>query len=43
MGSRRKDEEQRLKAIKVLDLLEHSIELGNTDALYTLAKISLVG
>jgi SEL1 protein len=43
MGSRRKDEEQRLKAIKVLDLLEHSAELGNIDALYTLAKISLVG
>lgn len=42
MGSRRKDEEQRLKAIKVLDLLLHSAELGNTDALFTLAKVSLV-
>ncbi|KAF9049902.1 hypothetical protein BJ165DRAFT_1454719 [Panaeolus papilionaceus] len=29
------------KAIKVVDLLEHSAELGNMDALYTLAYISL--
>jgi len=42
IGSRRKDDEQRTKAIKVLDLLHHSVELGSTDALYTLAKISLV-
>jgi SEL1 protein len=30
------------KSIKIIDLLQHSAELGNTDALYTLAKISLV-
>ena len=30
------------KAIKVLDLLQHSAELGNTDALYVIAKTSLV-
>lgn len=42
MGSRWKEEEQRSKAIKVLDLLLHSAELGNTDALFTLAKVSLV-
>ncbi|KAK1230477.1 ERAD-associated protein [Marasmius sp. AFHP31] len=30
------------KAIKVIDLLQHSAELGNTDALYTIAKISLL-
>jgi len=41
-GFRQKDEEQRTKAIKVLDLLHHSVELGSMDALYTLAKISLV-
>ncbi|KAJ3575054.1 hypothetical protein NP233_g1348 [Leucocoprinus birnbaumii] len=41
IGSKRKDEEQRIKAIKVLDLLHHSVELGSSDALYTLAKISL--
>lgn len=42
IGSRWKEEEQRSKAIKVLDLLLHSAELGNTDALFTLAKVSLV-
>lgn len=42
IGSRWKEEEQRLKAIKVLDLLLHSAELGSTDALFTLAKVSLV-
>jgi len=41
-GLRQKDEEQRTKAIKVVDLLHHSVELGSMDALYTLAKISLV-
>jgi hypothetical protein len=30
------------KAIKVIDLLQHSAELGNTEALYTLARLSLV-
>jgi SEL1 protein len=42
LGSRRKDDELRGKAIKVIDLLQHSAELGNSDALFTLAKISLV-
>ncbi|KAF8622649.1 hypothetical protein AX15_006760 [Amanita polypyramis BW_CC] len=41
IGSKRKDDELRGKAIKVIDLLQHSAELGNTDALYILAKISL--
>ena len=40
--SKRKDDEWRDKSIKVVDLLEHSAELGNMDALYTLAYISLV-
>ncbi len=31
-----------MKAIKVVDLLQHSAELGNTDALFVLAQISLV-
>ncbi|KAG6920181.1 hypothetical protein DXG01_004950 [Tephrocybe rancida] len=39
--SRKKDEEQRGKAIKVVDLLEHSAELGNVDAIFTLAHIHL--
>jgi len=44
MLSKEKDrqEEQRVKAIKVVDLLQHSAELGNTDALFVLAQISLV-
>ena len=42
LGSKRKDEELRGKAIKVVDLLQHSAELGNMDALYTLAQVSLV-
>lgn len=42
IGSRRKDDEQRGKAIKVLDLLQYSVELGSMEALYTLAKVSLV-
>ncbi|KIJ65896.1 hypothetical protein HYDPIDRAFT_27117 [Hydnomerulius pinastri MD-312] len=37
----RKDEEMRGKAIKVVDLLQHSAELGNMEALYTLAQVSL--
>ncbi|KAG6837064.1 hypothetical protein H0H93_015332 [Arthromyces matolae] len=40
-NARRKEEEQRIKAIKVLDLLEHSAELGNMDAIYTLAHVYL--
>lgn len=41
-GGRRKEEELQGKAVKVLDLLQHAADLGNTDALYTLAQISLV-
>lgn len=40
-GARRRDEEMRGKAIKVVDLLQHSAELGNLDALFTLGYISL--
>jgi SEL1 protein len=40
--SRTKREETKSKAIKVIDLLQHSAELGNSDALFTLAQISLV-
>ncbi|KAH0829180.1 hypothetical protein J3R83DRAFT_2728 [Lanmaoa asiatica] len=40
-ATRKKDEEIRGKAIKVIDLLQYSTELGNTDALYTLARLSL--
>jgi len=40
--SREKVEELKGKAIKVVDLLQHSAELGNMDALYLLAQISLV-
>lgn len=35
-------DEVRGKAVKVKDLLQHSAELGNTEALYKLAHISLV-
>lgn len=42
LGSNKKDEELRGKAIKVVDLLQHSAELGNLDALYALAHVSLV-
>ena len=42
MSSKKKDREQKGKAIKVVDLLEHSAELGNMDAIYTLAHIYLV-
>ncbi|KDR75713.1 hypothetical protein GALMADRAFT_69060 [Galerina marginata CBS 339.88] len=41
LGSKRKEEEMKGKAIKVIDLLQHSAELGNTDALFTLAQVSL--
>lgn len=41
-GGKKKDEELHGKAIKVLDLLQHAAELGHEDALYTLARISLV-
>lgn len=40
--SKERTEELKGKAIKVVDLLEHSAELGNMDALYALAQISLV-
>ncbi|KZT39348.1 HCP-like protein [Sistotremastrum suecicum HHB10207 ss-3] len=36
----RKDD-RKSRAIKVVDLLEHAVELGNTDALYKLAEVSL--
>lgn len=41
-SSRKKDEELKGKAIKVLDLLLLSTELGNMDALFALAKLSLL-
>jgi SEL1 protein len=40
--SREKVEELKGRAIKVVDLLQHSAELGNMDALYALAQVSLV-
>jgi SEL1 protein len=39
---KKRDDENRGKAIKVKDLLQHSAELGNEEALYKLAHISLV-
>ncbi|KAJ8462403.1 hypothetical protein ONZ45_g17949 [Pleurotus djamor] len=39
IGSKRKEDEMRGKAIKVVDLLQLSAELGNSDALYTLAQL----
>lgn len=42
LGTKKKDEELKGKAIKVIDLLQHSAELGNMDALYTLGQVSLV-
>ena len=42
LGSKKREEDLRAKAIKALDLLGHSAELGNTDALYTLGLVSLV-
>ncbi|KJA28931.1 hypothetical protein HYPSUDRAFT_33390 [Hypholoma sublateritium FD-334 SS-4] len=41
LGTKKKDEELRGKAIKVIDLLQHSAELGNMDALFTLGQVSL--
>lgn len=42
-GRRRSDEEWSSRAaIKVMDLLQHAADLGHSDALYTLGKISLV-
>ncbi|KAJ3513423.1 hypothetical protein NLJ89_g2960 [Agrocybe chaxingu] len=41
LGSKKREEELRGKAIKVVDLLQHSAELGNVDALFTLAQVSL--
>ncbi|KAJ4493785.1 HCP-like protein [Lentinula edodes] len=38
---KRQTEDVHPKAIKVVDLLQHSAELGNMDALFTYAKISL--
>ncbi|KAI0079287.1 HCP-like protein [Panus rudis PR-1116 ss-1] len=40
-AGRRRDEELLGKAVKVIDLLQHAADLGHTDALYTLARISL--
>ncbi|KAH9833995.1 HCP-like protein [Rhodofomes roseus] len=41
-GGRQKDTELHGKAVKVIDLLQHAADLGHTDALYTLAQISLL-
>ena len=41
-GSRSRDDDLNGKAVKVLDLLQHAADLGHEDALYTLAKVSLV-
>ena len=41
-NGRKKDEEFKGKAVKVIDLLQHAAELGHTDALYTLGQVSLV-
>ncbi|KAH9942227.1 HCP-like protein [Epithele typhae] len=40
-GSRRKEEDHRGRAVKVIDLLHHAADLGNRDALYTLGQVSL--
>ncbi|KAH8087852.1 HCP-like protein [Cristinia sonorae] len=40
-GGRKKEDELVGRAVKVIDLLQHAAELGHTDALYTLAQISL--
>ncbi|TDL23048.1 HCP-like protein [Rickenella mellea] len=40
LGGMRRDE-MRGRALKVVDLLEHAVELGNLDALYKLAEISM--
>jgi hypothetical protein len=41
-GYKKKEDDMRDKAVKVIDLLQHSAELGNMDALYTLSQLSLV-
>jgi SEL1 protein len=41
-GPRKTEDEAHGKAIKVVDLLQHSAELGYLEALYVLAQISLV-
>ena len=41
-NGRKKEEEFKGKAVKVIDLLQHAAELGHTDALYTLGQVSLV-
>jgi SEL1 protein len=41
-GYKKKEDELRDKAVKVIDLLQHSSELGNMEALYTLSQVSLV-
>ncbi|KAI0629048.1 HCP-like protein [Trametes polyzona] len=40
-SGRKREEEFRGKAVKVIDLLQHAAELGSTDAMYTLGQISL--
>ncbi|KAL1941435.1 hypothetical protein VTO73DRAFT_7252 [Trametes versicolor] len=40
-NGRRREEEARGKAVKVIDLLQHAAELGHSDAMYTLGQISL--
>ncbi|KAJ2916794.1 hypothetical protein MD484_g3661, partial [Candolleomyces efflorescens] len=41
LGNKKKDEDLRIKSIKVMDLLEHSTELGHKDALYAIGVLSL--
>lgn len=41
-SKQRKTDEVHPKAVKVIDLLQHSAELGNMDALFMYAKICLV-
>lgn len=41
-GYKKKEDDFRDKAVKVVDLLQHSAELGNMEALYTLSQASLV-
>ena len=38
----KKQDELKRKAVKVVDLLEHAIELGHVEAIYKLAQVSLV-
>ncbi|EJD08119.1 HCP-like protein, partial [Fomitiporia mediterranea MF3/22] len=40
-GVRKSEREMQGRALKVVDLLEHAVELGHTDALYKLAHVSL--